>query len=98
MRIQKPLTVYRFLRKVGGSWSYIMDKNQIPLAITTTKPQSAILHIFKHKYPSIASMYHLGETLVAEPDMVATKKLAEFKANQKKEYDQKVQKMWWNND
>lgn len=89
--------VYRFKVKVsGGEWRYVVDANKVPITISTDKPQNTVVHIFKHRYPSIASTYQLGETLIEEPDWEATKRVEEFQRAQKEEEDRRIQGMWWN--
>ena len=96
MKEVRPKTVYRFMCKVDGNWKYINDKNGIPVSITTNKHPNSIVHIFARKYPSFASMYQLGETLVAVPDQEATKRVADVERQRHEELDAKVQDMWWN--
>jgi len=98
MKERKSKTVYRFQRKIDGQWKYILDQNKIPISITTDKHQNSVLYIFRHRYPSIANMYQLGETLVAVPDVDATKRLADFEAQQKEERDKRASQMWYSND
>jgi hypothetical protein len=95
MEEKKTKVVYRFLRKVDGEWKLIMDKNGIPISITTDKPQSNVLYLFRHRYPTIASMYRLGETLVEVPDVDATKRIAEVGKQRQEELDASVQDAWW---
>jgi hypothetical protein len=90
-------TVYRFKRKIGSDWKHILDKDGIPLAITTNKGRQAILHIFKHRYPSIAAMYRLGETLIAEPDLEATKRLEELRKKMAEKEEERASSGWWHN-
>lgn len=87
-------TVYRFKRKIGSNWTYVTDKQGVPLSITTSKPRQSVLHIFKYRYPSIAAMYRLGETLIAEPDMEATKKREEFQRKMKEAEEEKIRNRW----
>jgi len=93
----KKRVVYKFKAKaLGGQWKQILDRNNIPVTITTDRGGNAVLYIFKSKYPSIVDMYHLGETLIAEPDFDATKRMEEREAKKKEEEEEKVQGMWWN--
>ncbi len=96
MKAVRPKTVYRFLRKIDGQWKHIKDKNGIPIAITTDKHPNSVIHIFAHRYPSIANMYQLGETLVAEPDHEATQRIADVERQRRAELDSEVQDAWWN--
>ncbi len=96
MKEVRPKIVYRFMRQDGGNWKYINDKNGIPISITTDKHPNSVTHIFARKYPSFASMYQLGETLVAVPDQEATKRVADVEQQRREELDNKVQDMWWN--
>ena len=96
--MNKPKTVFRFKRKVsGGDWGFVMGTDKLPISITTDKGAQAVLHIFKHRYPSFANAYQLGETLIAEPNIEATKRLAEYERRKKEEEDKETQNSWWNN-
>ena len=98
MKKEVPETVYRIkVRQPGGDWRYVVNDKGIPISITTDHAQGAVIYKFKHQHPSIANQYIPGETLIAEPDLEATKRLAEFKAQQKKDEDDRIQGMWWNN-
>lgn len=88
--------VYRIKAKRAGDWFYIKDRNNIPITITTSKAQNSVPYLFQHRYPSIGDVYIPGETLIAEPDMEATKRLAEFKKQREEEENERIQGMWWN--
>lgn len=94
----KEQIVYRFKTKVrGGDWNYVKNREGIPISITTDKGPRSVLHIFKYKYPSIAEMYTIGENLIAEKDLEATKRLADYKKRLKEEEEEKIRTAWWQN-
>ena len=82
---------------MGGEWDIIRDRNKMPLTITSDRGLSAVLHIFKYRYPSIAQQYRLGETLIAEPDLEATQRLEAFRIKQKEQEEDQIKKAWWQN-
>jgi hypothetical protein len=92
----KKQVVYRFKAKVmGGDWRYVMDKSNIPVSITTDRGPNSVLYIFRSRYPSVADMYRLGETLIAEPDVEATKRLEDYKKQKEKDREEQIRNAWW---
>ena len=90
--------VYRFKKKVfNGEWGFVVDKDKIPVTITTSKNRGVALRMFMRKYPSMAQTYRPGETLVAEPDYDATKAMEDYQKRKQEEREEQIQSAWWNN-
>jgi hypothetical protein len=80
--------VYRFKKKIGGSWQDVMEKDGTPLTLKTDKPVSSVKHILKALRPDVAYSHNVMGFEVW-PDMEATKKIEDYK--QEKE----EQSRWW---
>lgn len=94
--MKKEISVYRFKAKVmGGEWLDVVDYNRIPISIRTNKGPNDALKMFKRKYPSIADLYIVGETLIAERDPVATKSIKDYEEQKKAEQEERIRKAWW---
>jgi hypothetical protein len=89
--------VYRFKKKIGGSWPYVLDKDGSPLTLTTDKPRSTVKHVLKATRPDIAYLHNVM-ALEVWPDMEATKKLEEFKDSRKSEDDKQYKNTWYYKD
>jgi hypothetical protein len=81
----------------SGEWGFVVDKDKIPVTITTDRGTAAALRLFVMKYPSIAQTYRPGETLVAVPDLEASKSVADFRKQKEAKWKEPVQNAWWNN-
>lgn len=94
----KQQIVYRFKKKVfSGEWGYVVDKDKIPVSITTDRGTAAALRIFVSRNPSLAQTYRPGETLVAVPDLEASKAIEKFRKEKEAKWKEPIQDAWWNN-